>query len=109
VYDVIGWDDLTDIGRAPSEGAGRRILVTRAIAAWNLVDEFPVDGEPKLLPVPITEATVRLLEPQTLEALAEHVNAAHTRATAPLPNAPGAPSRPSQRESAPSTPTTPTP
>ena len=91
VYDVLGWDDLVDIGMAPSEGAGRRILVTRAIASWNLVDE---DG-----PVPVTEATVRLLDSGTLEALAEHVNAAHMRATT-LPNASGAPSRRSRRESA---------
>lgn len=104
VYNVLGWDDLVDIGMAASEGAGRRILVTRAIAAWNLV-ELDEAGTPR--PVPIIEATVRLLDPPTLEAIAEAANAAYDRARAPLPNESGAGSPRSQPESDTSTPTIP--
>jgi hypothetical protein len=90
VYTTIGWDDLVDVSSAESEGAAQRILATRAIASWNLVDEFEVDGKVEVKPVPIVEATVRLLDPKTLEPLAEEIQALYERARAPLPNGSGA-------------------
>ncbi len=96
VYTVLGWDDLVDVGMAESEGAGRRILTTRAIASWNLVELD--DGEQK--PVPVSEATVRLLGAETLETIAEAVNEAYARGRDPVPNASGAPSPASSRGSA---------
>lgn len=101
VYTTLGWDDLVDVGEAPSEGAGRRLLVTRAVARWNLVHEVEVNGKPTIMPVPIVEATVRLLDSATLAALAEAVNAAYEAARAPVPNDSGAPLADSSQESAP--------
>jgi len=101
VSEVVTWDDLVDVGLASSEGAARLLLVTRAIVDWNLAG---ANGEA----APISESTVRLLDPATLQAIAEVVNAAYVRASAPLPNASSAPSAPSGPESAPSFPTTPT-
>lgn len=106
VYTMLGWDDLVDIGSAPSEGAAQRLLTTRAIASWNLV-ELGADGTPR--PVPVVEATVRLLNPQTLAAIAEAVNEAYERAREPLPNASSEASPPSSQATDTSTPTTPTP
>lgn len=106
VYTTLGWDDLVDVGAAESDGAGRRILVTRAIASWNLVDEVettnPKTGQTSktILPVPVIEATVRLLDSDTLTVLAETVNAAYERAKEPVPNGSGAPSEDSSPESA---------
>lgn len=100
VYTVLGWDDLVDVAGAESDGAGRRILVTRAIASWNLLHEAERDGKTVILPVPVVEATVRLLGPETLEAVAEAVNAAYERAKSPVPNDSGAPSQDSSQESA---------
>lgn len=102
VAEVITWDALVDVGLAASEGAARLALVTRAIRAWNLVDE---DGET----IEVVEEAVRLLDPATLTPIAEVVNEAYERASAPLPNGRSAPSARSQPESAPSSPTTPMP
>ena len=84
VYRVLGWDDLVDIGTADSDGASRRILVTRAVASWSLEER---NGDGTNHPVPVVEAVVRLLDPATLEKLAESVNEAYDKAKAPLPNA----------------------
>ena len=117
VYSAIGWDDLVDVGSAPTEGAGRRILVTRAIASWNLVeladvldDDGNPTGEQVAKPVPVVEASVRLLGDATLTMLADAVNEAYEAARDPVPNGSGALSPDSSSESAsPSQPTTPTP
>jgi len=101
VYTTLGWDDLVDVANADTDGAGRRILVTRAIARWNLVNDVERDGKKVSLPVPIVEATVRLLDSGTLEAVAEAVNAAYENARSPVPNDSGAPSEDSSPESAP--------
>ena len=93
VYAELAWDDLVDIGSAQSEGAARRLLVTRALASWTLIEAGP-DGS--LAAVPITEATVRRLGQPTLERLAGAVNAAFEAAGAALPNASGAASPRSQ-------------
>ena len=88
VYTVLGWDDLYDVGEAAyqSAGAGKRVLITRAIAAWSLEER---NGDGTNHPVPVVEATVRLLSPATIEAVTEAVNEAYERARAPLPNASG--------------------
>jgi hypothetical protein len=103
VYRVLGWDDMVDIGGALTDGASRRILVTRAIASWTLEER---NGDGTNHPVPIVESTVRLLDKKTLTALAESVNEAHTAAS--LPNASGEESPPSPSATDP-TPTTQTP
>jgi hypothetical protein len=97
VYTALCWDDLVDVGLAPTEGAARRLLVTRAIASWTLLDAED-GGEPR--PVPITEETVRRLSPATVTKIAEAVGEAYAAAIAPPPNPSGAPSRPSRPESA---------
>lgn len=96
VYTVLGWPDLVDIGMADSEGAGRLVLITRAIARWNLVEL--ANGKP--YPVPIVEASVRLLDDVTMTAIAEAANEAYEAARAPVPNVPDAPSPDSSPESA---------
>lgn len=104
VYRVLGWDDLVDVGLAATEGAAQRVLTTRAIASWTIT-ELNGDGTPH--PVPIVEATVRLLNPATLTAIAEAVNEAYEKARTPLPNASGEQSPPLPPEPDISTPTTP--
>lgn len=91
VAEVLTWDDLVDIGEAPSEGAARRRFHARAILGWSFVD---ADGRA----VPISEDTVRLLAPEVLERLAEPLGEALERSR--LPNASGAPSQRSRRGSA---------
>lgn len=105
VFTQLGWDDLVDIGLAPTEGAAQRVLTTRAIASWSL--EYR-NGDGSNHPVPVNEATVRLLDPATLEAVAEAVNEAYEKAKAPLPKPPGAESSrlPEEQPSTPSTQTT---
>lgn len=104
VYRVLGWDDLVDIGLAgqQSEGSGQRVLTTRALASWTLIET----GKDGPAPVPIVEATVRLLDSTTLNAIAEAVNEAYDKARAPLPNESGEESPPSQPEPDTSLPTT---
>ncbi len=91
VYEVLGWDDLVDVGQAVSEGAARRRYHARAIAQWSFVD---ADGEP----IPIDEETVRLLSPAVLEMLGPALG--ETLARSQLPNGSGAPSPRSRRASA---------
>ena len=104
VYRILGWDDLVDIGLAAqqSEGAAQRVLTTRALASWTLIEA----GSAGPGPVPIVESTVRLLDSATLNAIAEAVNEAYDKARAPLPNGSGEESPPSP-PAATSTPTTP--
>lgn len=90
------WDVLVDVGLLTG-GAAYRRLVLGALVAWNLED---ADG-----PVPITANTVARMRQDRLDPIAEAVNAAYQRATAPLPNVSGARSRPSRRASAPPNPT----
>lgn len=103
VYTQVGWDDLVDIGLAPTEGAAQRVLTTRAISSWTL--EYR-NGDGTNHPAPINEATVRLLAPGTLAAIAEAVNEAYERAEAPLPNGSGEGSPASPPEPTTSIPTT---
>lgn len=98
VYDVLGWDDLVDLDEAPSEGARWRLVITRAIASWNLVESVPgADGLTR--PVPIHEARVRLLGGASVQVLMPAATAALERAKAALPNVSAAPSRRSRRGS----------
>lgn len=106
VYDRLGWDDIVDIGLADTEGAARRAVLARAIARWTLVAN---DGDGDPASVPISEATVRLLDDATRAALWAVAETAFRISAAPLPNASGAPSRRSRRESASPTRTTPMP
>lgn len=105
VYEVLGWDDLYDVGVAAqtSAGAAMRLLVTRAVQSWTLLDGLNGNA----ISVPIVEATVRLLDSATVNALAEAANAAYEKANAPLPNGSGEGSPRLQPELDTSTPTTP--
>ena len=93
---VVPWDALVDIGTAATEGAGRLALVLAVLESWNLEGD---DG-----PVPVSRESVRLLSPETLDKLAQAVDAAWTAAREALPNTSGAPSRASRRASAQSRP-----
>jgi hypothetical protein len=79
---VVPWDVLLDVG-ARSGGAAYRALVLGILRSWNLVDAA---GDP----VPVAAAVN--LRPERLEPIAEAVNEAYERTSAPLPNASGAPS-----------------
>lgn len=103
VYQVLGWDDLFDVGAAAkaSLGAGMRTLVTRALASWTLEE---LNGDGTAHPVPIVEDTVRLLDQATVERITTAANDAYEKARAPLPNA-SSEASPRSSEETPSTPT----
>lgn len=108
-YTLLGWDDVADIAVASSEGAARRVMVTRSIASWTLLDwERDADGAPtdRLAPVPITDATVRLLTKESADALWPRAFEAFSASRDPLPNGSGAGSPRSPQEPESSTPTT---
>jgi hypothetical protein len=85
IVGALGWDDLIDVGQAPTQGAAQLLLVTRALVSWNLEDETG--------PVPVDEASVHRLDKVTVNLIAAKVNDLWEAATAPLPNVSAAPSR----------------
>jgi hypothetical protein len=115
----LGASALSRIGRAEIDGAVRgdhfaayRRLVLEATQSWNLLWPNPAieneDDERKPVPVPINEATVELLDNDTLRTLAETIDG-YTN-SGPDPNDSGGRSPGSRRPRRSSTPTsTPTP
>jgi hypothetical protein len=97
VHVELPWDILVDVGLLTG-GAAYRRLVLGALISWNLTD---AEGEP----IPVDATTVARLRPDRLDPIADAVNDAYQRASAPLPNASGAPSRRSRRDSASANPT----
>lgn len=87
-YEILGWDDVADIAIASSEGAARRIMVARSIASWNLQEYAPTNNghKPELEDVPVTEATVRLIDKAAADALWEPAYRAFVKARERLPN-----------------------
>lgn len=100
----LGASALARVGRAEIEGAVRldplaahRQLVLESVERWNLLREVEGEnGEPLVVPAPVNEATIELLD-ESLVPLADFIDQ-HTRGAPP--NASGAPSRASSRGSA---------
>lgn len=103
MYDVLGWGDLID-ARNPNRSPGQRAVttVTRAIASWTLLHEVPGVG---VVPLPVTETNVGLLDDPTSDLLWPAAWAAFLAAEEPLPNPLGerSPASPPELSSQPST------